>query len=127
MQAPGYFSVVQRAMDFTTMRAKVQGDSYSAWQQFEVQLMPCHRPVLPLSLQACAIEVCSHASGSHTWLLLQDDMDVMFDNAMVYNTPDTVYYKQARSLKALAAKMVGLAKQGVTDFRLFCAAATCHC
>lgn len=44
-------------------------------------------------------------------------MDVMFDNAMVYNTPDTVYYKQANSLKTLAARMVVLAKQGVTDFR----------
>ena len=37
LQAPGYFSVVQRAMDFTTMRAKVHGDSYSAWQEFQVQ------------------------------------------------------------------------------------------
>lgn len=41
----------------------------------------------------------------------------MFDNAMAYNSPDTVYHKQARSLKAVAAKMVELAKQGVTDFR----------
>lgn len=48
---------------------------------------------------------------------VQDDMDVMFDNAMAYNSPDTVYHKQARSLKAVAAKMVELAKQGVTDFR----------
>ena len=45
-------------------------------------------------------------------------MDVMFDNAMAYNTPETVYHKQARSLKAISAKMVELAKQGVTDFRL---------
>lgn len=36
---------------------------------------------------------------------------------MAYNSPDTVYHKQARSLKAVAAKMVELAKQGVTDFR----------
>ena len=48
---------------------------------------------------------------------MQDDMDVMFDNAMAYNSADTVYHKQARSLKAVAAKMVELAKQGVTDFR----------
>ncbi len=48
---------------------------------------------------------------------LQEDMDVMFGNAMAYNTPDTVYHKQARSLKTVAAKMIELAKQGVTDFR----------
>jgi hypothetical protein len=49
--------------------------------------------------------------------MLQEDMDVMFGNAMAYNTPDTVYHKQARSLKTVAAKMIELAKQGVTDFR----------
>ena len=47
----------------------------------------------------------------------QVDMDVMFGNAMAYNTPETVYHKQARSLKTVAAKMIELAKQGVTDFR----------
>lgn len=79
--APGYFQVVQRGMDFTTMRSKVQGDAYTTWQDF------------------------------------QEDMDVMFGNAMAYNTPDTVYHKQARSLKTVATKMIELAKQGVTDFR----------
>ena len=49
--------------------------------------------------------------------MLQEDMDVMFGNAMAYNTPDTVYHKQARSLKTVATKMIELAKQGVTDFR----------
>ena len=49
--------------------------------------------------------------------ILQEDMDVMFGNAMAYNTPDTVYHKQARSLKTVATKMIELAKQGVTDFR----------
>ena len=42
---------------------------------------------------------------------------MMFGNAMAYNTPDTVYHKQARSLKTVAAKMIELAKQGVNDFR----------
>ncbi|KAL0039070.1 hypothetical protein WJX77_007012 [Trebouxia sp. C0004] len=79
--APGYFQVVQRGMDFTTMRSKVQGDAYTTWQDF------------------------------------QEDMDVMFGNAMAYNSPDTVYHKQARSLKTVAAKMIELAKQGVIDFR----------
>ena len=54
---------------------------------------------------------------AHRQVVMQDDMDVMFDNAMAYNQPDTVYHKQARSLKAVAAKMVDLAKEGVTDFR----------
>ena len=36
VQAPGYFQVVQRGMDFTTMRSKVQGDAYTTWQDFQV-------------------------------------------------------------------------------------------
>lgn len=60
---------------------------------------------------------CCQTQLYDTALAMQDDMDVMFDNAMAYNLPDTVYHKQARSLKAVAAKMVDLAKQGVTDFR----------
>lgn len=61
---------------------------------------------------------CMHSYGKlFPTPRVQDDMDVMFDNALAYNSPDTVYHKQARSLKAVAAKMVELAKQGVTDFR----------
>lgn len=36
LQAPGYFSVVKRGMDFLTMRAKVQANEYSIWQDFQV-------------------------------------------------------------------------------------------
>ena len=69
--------------------------------------MSCHSATIAYTLCAAHIRLC-----------VQDDLDVMFDNAMAYNSPDTVYHKQARSLKTVAAKMVELAKQGVTDFRL---------
>ena len=31
VQAPGYFSVVQRAMDFTTLGRQVQAGTYGTW------------------------------------------------------------------------------------------------
>lgn len=29
-----------------------------------------------------------------TWDAFQADMETMFNNAMIYNTPDTIYHKQ---------------------------------
>lgn len=36
VQAPGYFLVVKRGMDFSTMRSKVQANEYDIWQTFQV-------------------------------------------------------------------------------------------
>ncbi len=117
LQAPGYFQVVQRGMDFTTMRSKVQSDAYTTWQDFQVLLqlmsMTWSASALTLAIYAAVASVLAMLSTA----MLQEDMDVMFGNAMAYNTPDTVYHKQARSLKTVASKMIELAKQGVTDFR----------
>ncbi|KAK9829729.1 hypothetical protein WJX72_007549 [[Myrmecia] bisecta] len=79
--APGYFKVVERAMDFTTMRAKLESNQYQSWD------------------------------------MLQEDMEVMFNNAMAYNTAETIYHKQAQTLLGVANKLIGLARNGVTDFR----------
>ena len=116
LQAPGYFQVVQRGMDFTTMRSKLQADSYSTWQLFQVKLRQASKS-LCVSSAIRVLSVCAMGCAVTVPVVLQEDMDVMFENAMAYNTPDTVYHKQARSLKTVAAKMVELAKQGVTDFR----------
>lgn len=56
--------------------------------------------------------------GCYTsWDALEDDLVIMFTNAMTYNTPDTIYYKQARTLMDVAKKLVELSKQGITNFR----------
>ena len=119
------------------MRAKLQANKYTTWQEFQVIVTICSSNTsgtclyaakcflsgcLVLTIKSFTMSVCHHclqACTLYTYpsLCLQDDLDVMFDNAMAYNSPDTVYHKQARSLKAVAAKMVELAKQGVTDFR----------
>lgn len=60
--APGYFSVVSKPMDFTTMRTKINDDKYQYYSQF------------------------------------QADFDLMCDNALRYNAPDTVYYEEAKRM-----------------------------
>eukprot|EP00884_Botryococcus_braunii_P012083 jgi/Botrbrau1/20876/Bobra.0135s0010.2 len=79
--APGYYSVIKKGMDFTTMWEKFNRGEYT------------------------------------TWNCLKEDMTLMFTNAMTYNTPDTVYHKQAKSLLDLANKLLELASQGIMDFR----------
>ncbi len=38
-----------------------------------------------------------HAEGAYkTWDALAEDMRVMFNNAMTFNPPDTLYHKQVR-------------------------------
>ena len=34
-----------------------------------------------------------------SWEQLLEDMMLMFDNSMLYNPPDTIYYKQSKTLK----------------------------
>ena len=64
-QAPGYFSVVQRAMDFTTLSGKVSSGAYSDWNAFLA------------------------------------DLELIFMNAMKYNTPDTIYHKHVRGARPM--------------------------
>ena len=60
VQAPGYFSVVQRAMDFTTLAERVSAGAYSTWDAFLA------------------------------------DLELIFVNAMKYNTSGTIYHKHVR-------------------------------
>lgn len=61
VQAPGYFSVVQKAMDFTTLADLVSSGTYSDWNAFLA------------------------------------DLQLIFMNALKYNTPDTIYHKHVRA------------------------------
>ncbi len=47
-----------------------------------------------------------HAS----WDALADDLDTMFKNAMLFNAPETVYHKQARSWSASLASTYSLVR-----------------
>ena len=46
-----------------------------------------------------------------SWEELEADLMLMFDNAMLYNGPDTIYHQLALTMKNLASKLVELGKQ----------------
>ena len=46
-----------------------------------------------------------------SWEDLEADLMLMFDNAMLYNGPDTIYHQLALTMKNLASKLVELGKQ----------------
>ncbi len=55
-QAPGYFSVVKRPMDFSSIKRKLIDGRYGEWDD------------------------------------LHADINLMFDNAMLYNPPDSFFH-----------------------------------
>ncbi|KAK6138823.1 hypothetical protein DH2020_027435 [Rehmannia glutinosa] len=67
-ELPDYFEVIERPMDFGTLRKKLDGGAYKSLEE----------------LEADVFLICS--------------------NAMQYNAPDTVYYRQARSIQELAKR-----------------------
>ena len=48
---------------------------------------------------------------------VQEDMETMFNNAMVYNTDDTVFHQQAKSLLDITRQTIGYARKGIKDMR----------
>src|ERR1700694_5557671 len=51
--------------------------------------------------------------------LIQADLNLIFDNSMLYNTPDTVYHRTAVRLKRQAISMIEEAKK-IESSLIFC-------
>ncbi len=47
----------------------------------------------------------------------QEDMETMFNNAMIYNGEDTVFHQQAKSLLDITRQTIGYARKGIKDMR----------
>ncbi|KAL1547087.1 bromodomain-containing protein 9-like [Salvia divinorum] len=67
-ELPDYFDVIERPMDFGTVRTKLDRGAYKKLEE----------------LEADVFLICS--------------------NAMLYNAPDTIYYRQARSIQEIAKR-----------------------
>ncbi|EDO45971.1 predicted protein, partial [Nematostella vectensis] len=68
--APGYSRVITHPMDFSTIKTKIDSNSYTTIEAF------------------------------------RDDFYLMCNNAMVYNAPDTIYFKAAKRIMQIGAKMM---------------------
>ncbi|KAF8409577.1 hypothetical protein HHK36_005654 [Tetracentron sinense] len=88
---PDYHDVIEHPMDFGTLRKKLVNGAYSNVEQFEVGT---HYLILSCLCSFLLFEM--HDSSSDVFLICT--------NAMQYNAPDTIYFKQAHSIQELARK-----------------------
>ncbi|XP_024627932.1 uncharacterized protein [Medicago truncatula] len=91
-EVENYYTIVKQPMDFGTMRAKLHEGMYKTLQQFEV-------------------EVYKHWSCNH-------DVFLIFNNAMNFNPPGTIYFKQARVIGELAKKVFDVLRTDPEKFEI---------
>ncbi|XP_057389793.1 bromodomain-containing protein 7 isoform X8 [Balaenoptera acutorostrata] len=94
--APGYSMIIKHPMDFSTMKEKIKNNDYQSIE--ELKWLRIRLPVQET----------------------QDNFKLMCTNAMIYNKPETIYYKAAKKLlhsgmKILSQERIQSLKQSI-DF-----------
>jgi hypothetical protein len=92
-EAPDYYDVIKQPMSWTVIREKMTDRKYESVAEFEV-LHHCDK-------------------------LMQTDLNLIVDNSMLYNTPDTVYHRTAVRMKRQAVPLIEEAKK-VESSLVFC-------
>lgn len=107
--APGYSTIIKHPMDFSTMKDKIINNEYNTVTEFKVRINAKTKLgweylfLLRVLQRLCEL---SFPSFTGTPFDLQADFKLMCDNAMVYNRPETVYYKAAKKLLHTGFKMM---------------------
>mmetsp|Transcript_30984 Transcript_30984/g.79989 ORF Transcript_30984/g.79989 Transcript_30984/m.79989 type:complete len:318 (-) Transcript_30984:112-1065(-) len=95
-----------------------QKDEYQIFgEPVTEEMAPGYFDVVSRPMDFFTIRNTVNAGDYGSWEELQDDLLLMFDNAMAYNGPETMYHQVALTMKDLAVKMVELGKEGVQCFR----------
>ncbi|CAA6655859.1 unnamed protein product [Spirodela intermedia] len=94
-ELPDYHDVITHPMDFGTVRKRLSSGYYSNLEMFEVRV----NSVIAVMLIACD-SIDMHTSKCR----ICKDVFLICTNAMSYNAPDTIYFRQARSIHELAKK-----------------------
>ncbi|THF99927.1 uncharacterized protein LOC114297218 [Camellia sinensis] len=81
-EVEGYYDIIEKPMDFGTMRAKLQEGMYSTLEQFE------------------------------------SDVFLILNNAMLFNSSTTIYFRQARAIHDLAKRVFQTLKTDPKKFEL---------
>lgn len=68
---------------------------------------PGYSAVIARPMDFATIRARLDTGGYRSWDALAGDMALMFDNAMKFNRPDTVYHKQARRRAAGGHAVLG--------------------
>ncbi|KAL6963592.1 hypothetical protein U1Q18_034603 [Sarracenia purpurea var. burkii] len=88
-ELPDYSEVIENPMDFRTVRKKLASGAYSKLEQFE---------------DGSPITTCQDGSDMPVMTESEKDVFLICSNAMQYNAPGTVYFRQVRSIQELAEK-----------------------
>ncbi|KAL5984367.1 hypothetical protein ACLOJK_018471 [Asimina triloba] len=109
-ELPDYRDVIEHPMDFSTVRKKLSSGAYANLEQFEVSYCRIYAygfsrfPIIQEYL------IGQDDKGNQTKPLmiflysLRKDVFLICSNAMRYNAPGTIYFRQARSMQELAKK-----------------------
>ncbi|XP_059761837.1 bromodomain-containing protein 7 isoform X5 [Balaenoptera ricei] len=89
--APGYSMIIKHPMDFSTMKEKIKNNDYQSIE--ELKWLRIRLPVQETRVRALVREdpTCRRATKP-------DNFKLMCTNAMIYNKPETIYYKAAKKL-----------------------------
>ncbi|KAL6011954.1 hypothetical protein ACLOJK_002420 [Asimina triloba] len=126
---PDYHEVIDHPMDFGTVRNKLSSGAYANLEQFEeikpkqclfaVVSMPFIRiwEVSSIVLIFTKAIVCLEEEVISVFMkdVGYKDVFLISSNAMRYNAPDTIYFRQARSIQELAKKGFESLNQGKDD------------
>lgn len=96
--APGYSLIISQPMDLNSMKRNIENNIYSSLPQYIVSYW-CVRFTRD-NFQPLGNYKLSRL------LNLQEDLQLMCGNAMVYNRPETIYYKAAKKLLHHGLKLV---------------------
>lgn len=101
--APGYSMIIKHPMDFSTMKDKILNNDYNTVTEFKVRMTLLWWWIC---ISFGSIIKCKTLTPVWTLFGLKADFKLMCDNAMVYNRPETVYYKAAKKLLHTGFKMM---------------------
>ncbi|KAK8678313.1 hypothetical protein V6N13_143817 [Hibiscus sabdariffa] len=100
-ELPDYHEIIAHPMDFLTVRNKLDGGAYTTLEQFE--------KIVYAESGSCCQSSKFFILSPVVWdsilaTIYAIDVFLICSNAMQYNAPDTIYFRQARSIQELAKK-----------------------
>ena len=93
--------IIKHPMDFSTMKDKITTNDYKTITEFKVR-----GNMYLLLYLILRVESIHRFESLFSVLFFQADFKLMCDNAMIYNRPETVYYKAAKKLLHTGFKMM---------------------
>ncbi|KAH9693887.1 Bromo domain-containing protein [Citrus sinensis] len=106
-ELPDYHEIIAHPMDFATVRKKLDAGAYSYLEEFEVKVTAIRRMyklVWANGVMRIRDGERSVDKAVRNEMAVFQDVFLICSNAMQYNAPDTIYFRQARSILDLAKK-----------------------